>query len=211
MLKTTKRFFCLEGIDGSGKSTQLDLLKSALEEKGFSCLKIREPGGVEISERIRALLLDPTFKGRMSDKAELLLYNAARAQLIHEVIEPALLQGKVVLADRFSWSTYAYQGFGRSLGAEEVQHLTEITCGGYLPELTLVMDIEVARGRARMEKRGGEPDRLEQEKADFFERVREGYLDASKKYPEAVVAIDADRSVDDIQKEVLALVLSRLA
>ena len=207
---TAKRCFSLEGIDGSGKTTQIDMLVAALEAEGYSVVKLREPGGAKISEGVRALLLDPAFKGVMGDKTELLLYNAARAQVIHEIIQPALDAGKVVIADRFAWSTYAYQGYARGLGADMVQRLTEITCGGCFPELTVVLDIDVQRGRARTAKRGEAPDRLEQEKADFFERVRQGYLAAAREYPDCVSAIDADRAPEAVFADLLQLVKSRL-
>lgn len=209
-MQTVKRFFSLEGIDGSGKSTQIDMLISALEAEGYSVVKLREPGGAKISERIRELLLDPAFKGVMSDKAELLLYNAARAQVIKEIIQPSLDAGKIVIADRFAWSTYAYQGYARGLGADLVQSLTEITCGGCFPELTVVLDLTVEASRARTVKRGEAPDRLESEKAEFFERVREGYLAAARKFPECVAAIDAARSPEEVFNELYRLVLAKL-
>jgi len=209
-MQIAKRFFCLEGIDGSGKTTQIDMLASALESMGYSVVKFREPGGAKVSERIREILLDPSFKGIMSDKAELLLYNAARAQVIKEVIQPALDAGKVVIADRFAWSTFAYQGYARGLGADMVQKLTEVTCGACFPELTVVLDLTVERSRARTAKRGEAPDRLEQEKADFFERVRQGYLAAARDYPDCVAAIDADRSPEEVFADLLKLVKSRL-
>jgi len=209
-MKTAKRFFSLEGIDGSGKTTQIDMLIEALTAEGYSVVKLREPGGAKISERIRGILLDPDFKGVMGDKTELLLYNAARAQVIHEIIQPALDAGKVVIADRFAWSTYAYQGYARGLGADMVQRLTELTCGSCFPELTVVLDIDVARGRARTAKRGEAPDRLEQEKADFFERVRQGYLAAAREFPDCVAAIDADRSAQDVFADLYKLVKARL-
>ena len=209
-MKTAKRFFSLEGIDGSGKTTQIDMLIEALTAEGHSVVKLREPGGAKISERIRGILLDPDFKGVMGDKTELLLYNAARAQVIHEIIQPALDAGKVVIADRFAWSTYAYQGYARGLGADMVQRLTELTCGSCFPELTVVLDIDVARGRARTAKRGEAPDRLEQEKADFFERVRQGYLAAAREFPDCVAAIDADRSAQDVFADLYKLVKARL-
>lgn len=209
-MKTAKRFFSLEGIDGSGKSTQIDMLISALEAEGYSVVKLREPGGAKISERIRELLLDPAFKGVMSDKAELLLYNAARAQVIKEIIQPSLDAGKIVIADRFAWSTYAYQGYARGLGADLVQSLTEITCGDCFPELTVVLDLTVEASRARTVKRGEAPDRLESEKAEFFERVREGYLAAARKFPECVAAIDAARSPEEVFNELYRLVLAKL-
>lgn len=207
---TSKRFFSLEGIDGSGKTTQIDMLSSALEAEGYSVVKLREPGGAKISERIRDLLLDPSFKGIMSDKAELLLYNAARAQVIKEIIKPSLDAGKIVIADRFAWSTFAYQGYARGLEKEMVQSLTEITCGSCFPELTVVLDLTVEVSRARTAKRGYSPDRLESEKVDFFNRVRQGYLAASRDYPDCVCAIDANRSPEEIQKELFALVKARL-
>ena len=209
-MQTAKRFFCLEGIDGSGKTTQIDMLASALEREGLSVVKFREPGGAKISERVREILLDSSFKGIMGDKTELLLYNAARAQVIHEIIQPALDAGKVVIADRFAWSTYAYQGYARGLDIALVQRLTELTCGSCFPELTVVLDIDVQRGRARTAKRGGAPDRLEQEKADFFERVRKGYLAAAREFPDCVAAIDADRTPDEVFADLYALVKSRL-
>ena len=204
-MQTAKRFFSLEGIDGSGKSTQI-----RLTAEGYSVVKLREPGGAKISERVREILLDASFKGVMGDKTELLLYNAARAQVIHEIIQPALDAGKIVIADRFAWSTFAYQGFARGLGAGMVQKLTELTCGSCFPELTVVLDLTVERSRARTAKRGEAPDRLEQEKADFFERVRQGYLAAAREYPECVAAIDADRSPEEVFGDLYKLIKSRL-
>ena len=209
-MKTAKRFFCLEGIDGSGKSTHIENLASALEAEGYSVVKLREPGGAKVSERIREILLDPAFKGIMSDKTELLLYNAARAQVIAEIIQPALDEGKIVIADRFAWSTYAYQGYARGRGAEQVQRLTELTCDGCFPELTVVLDISVERGRARTARRGEAPDRLEQEKADFFERVRKGYLAAAHDYPECVAVVDSDREKEQVFADLYKLVKERL-
>ena len=115
VMSTANRFFCLEGIDGSGKTTQLTMLQEELARRGFQSIRVREPGGTDISEKIRNILLSPVHKGKMSDLTELLLYNAARAQVISEIIQPALANGKVVLADRYAWSTLAYQGFGRGI------------------------------------------------------------------------------------------------
>jgi dTMP kinase len=209
-MQTAKHFFSLEGIDGSGKSTQIDKLIEVLTSEGYSVVKLREPGGAKISEGIRELLLDPAFKGIMGDKTELLLYNAARAQVIHEVIQPALDAGKIVIADRFAWSTFAYQGYARGLGADLVQRLTEITCGGCFPELTVVLDLTVEASRARTAKRGEAPDRLESEKAEFFERVRKGYLAAARDYSDCVAAIDADRTPDEVFADLYKLVKARL-
>ncbi len=204
------RFFSLEGIDGSGKTTQLEKLAVQIERQGFEVVKLREPGGAKISERIREILLDPAYKGIMGDKTELLLYNAARAQVIEEIVKPALRAGKVVLADRFAWSTLAYQGYGRGLDIQLVQRQTELTCGEWLPDFTVVMDIPVERGRMRMANRGESPDRMECEKWEFFGRVRQGYLSIAKNYPERVAVIDADRSPDAVFSDLWALIQSRL-
>ena len=209
-MQTAKKFFSLEGIDGSGKSTQIDLLVSALESEGYKVVRLREPGGAKISERIRELLLDSAFKGVMADDTELLLYNAARAQVIHEIIQPALDAGNIVIADRFAWSTFAYQGYARGLGADKVQRLTELTCGACFPELTIVLDLTVEASRARMATRGGAPDRLESEKLDFFERVREGYLAAARDYSDVVTVVDAARTPDEVQRDVLSLIHAKL-
>ena len=173
-------------------------------------MRLREPGGAKISERIRELLLDPAFKGIMADDTELLLYNAARAQVIHEIIQPALDAGNIVIADRFAWSTFAYQGYARGLGADKVQRLTELTCGGCFPELTIVLDLTVEASRKRMATRGGAPDRLESEKAEFFERVREGYLAAGRDYSDCVSVVDADRTPDEVHQDVLSLIKAKL-
>jgi len=210
MLKTASRFFCLEGIDGSGKTTQMDLLEQSLRDMGYECVRVREPGGSRISEAIRALLLDPAYKGLMGDRAELLLYNAARAQVIEEVIQPALNAGKVVLADRFAWSTLAYQGFGRGLNTSMVENLSEITCGECFPELTIVLDMDVKEGRLRMASEGKQPDRLEAEKEDFFERVRKGYQQISKDFPECVSLVDASQSREAMHEIILQLIKFRL-
>lgn len=209
-MKTARHFFSLEGIDGSGKSTQIDMLIQTLEAEGYSVVRLREPGGAKISERIRELLLDPAFKGIMANDTELLLYNAARAQVIAEIIRPALEAGKIVIADRFAWSTFAYQGYARGLGADKVQRLTELTCGDCFPELTVVLDLSVEASRARTAKRGEAPDRLESEKAEFFEKVREGYLAAARDYSDCVAAIDANRTVDEVFADLIKLVKDRL-
>lgn len=210
-MKTARRFFSLEGIDGSGKSTQIDMLVSALESEGYQVVRLREPGGAKISEQIRGILLDPSFKGIMGDDTELLLYNAARAQVIHEIIRPALEEGKVVIADRFAWSTFAYQGYARGLGADKVQRLTELTCGDCFPELTVVIDISVECSRERTSKRGEAPDRLESEKAEFFEKVREGYLAAARDYSDCVSAINGERTPDEVFADLIKLVKAKLA
>ncbi|MDR2581918.1 MAG: dTMP kinase [Fibromonadaceae bacterium] len=192
------RFICLEGIDGCGKSTQVAALGDFLEKEGFKVLRIREPGGTEISEAIRQVILNPEYKGKMNDMTELFLYSAARAQLIHEVVKPALRKGYVVLADRFAYSTLAYQGFGRGLDIEMVKNLLCMTCGVFFPNKTFIFDIPVSLSRERRLKNIYNKDRIEQEQDDFFERVRQGYLTIAKENPETCVLINAARSQEDI-------------
>lgn len=210
MFSATKNFFSLEGIDGSGKTTQIELLKSALELRGYNVVSFREPGGSAISERIRSLLLDPIFKGKMNDTAELLLYNAARAQVIAEIILPALKQGKIVLADRFAWSTLAYQGYGRNLSLKKVNELSAITCENCFPELTLILDINAKQSKLRRNERNNKPDRLEAEADVFFEKVQFGYKQIAKDYPTFVSIFDASRPKEEIHEKILEAVLDKL-
>ena len=195
-----KNFICLEGIDGSGKSTQITALEALYKNRGLEVLKIREPGGTEISEEIRAILLNSAHKGRMSNITELFLYNAARSQLIHEIIKPALESGVVVLADRFAHSTLAYQGYGRGINTSMIKTLLNISCGDCMPGKTFILDLPVSLSRERQKSdqyRTGE-DRIEQEKNDFFERVRMGYQAIAKENPETCVLLDAAKAPDDI-------------
>jgi dTMP kinase len=202
-----KNFICLEGIDGSGKSTQIAALESFFKSKDMEVLCVREPGGTDISEAVREILLDPKHKGKMSDITELLLYNAARAQLIHEVIKPALEKGTVVLADRFSCSTLAYQGYGRGLNISMIKTMLSITCGDCIPSKTFILDIPVSLSRKRLqsdETRLGS-DRIEQEKNDFFERVRKGYKEIAKE-TENCFLIDAANLPHNIFKVIHSLI-----
>lgn len=199
-------FISLEGIDGCGKSTQLDRLEQLFLSRGQSVVRVRDPGGTEVAEEIRQVLLQPRLASRVDSMTELLLYNAARAQLLAEAIRPALADGKVVLSDRFAWSTYAYQGFGRGIDPEKIATLTEIACSGTLPDLTVVLDIPVELSLARRAERnrsmGENDDRLESEKSPFFERVRQGYLAAAERYPQRVVVINGVGTVDEVAARV---------
>lgn len=210
MFCSTKHFFSLEGIDGSGKTTQLELLADALEAKGYKVVKFREPGGSIISEQIRSLLLDRTFKGKMDNTTELLLYNAARAQVISEVILPALQDGNIVLADRFAFSTLAYQGYGRNLSLKKVNELSAITCENCFPELTIILDIDAKQSKIRRSKRAGAPDRLEAEADSFFTKVQEGYRQIAKDYPDSVALFNALLPKEEIHEKILSAVLSKL-
>ena len=185
-------FITLEGIDGCGKSTQARLIAAALEHAGHDVLLLREPGGVEISEKIRALLLDPA-NGAMCDACELLLYEAARAQLVHEVIAPALASGAVVVCDRFYDSTTAYQGFAGGLGEKDVARANELAVGGCHPDLTIVYDLPAAEAYARAT--AGEPDRMEAKGLAYQEQVAAGFAAVAAADPARVRTVDAAGSV----------------
>ncbi len=186
------KFITLEGVDGCGKSTQARLLARALELAGRDVLLLREPGGVSISEQIRAILLDPSNEG-MSATCELLLYEAARAQLVHEVIAPALASGAVVVCDRFYDSTTAYQGFAGGLGEKDVARANELAVGGCHPDLTIVYDLPAAEAYARAT--AGEPDRMEAKGLAYQEQVAAGFAAVAAADPARVRTVDAAGSV----------------
>lgn len=196
-------FLVFEGIDGSGKTTQLRRTKEYLEAEGFSVVMTREPGGTAIGEKIRSLLLDPENKA-MDDRCELLLYGAARAQHLSEVISPALKEGKAVLCDRFSLSTVAYQGYGRHMDFERLDAVDFVAAQGAKPDLTLVIDVPAEIGASRVAESRREPkDRLEQEQRDFFLRVRNGFLAEAKK-DASIVVIDGAQCEEDVFCDVCA-------
>lgn len=197
----TPRFITLEGIDGVGKSTQAALLTRVLELAGCDVLLLREPGGVKISEKIRSILLDPQ-NGEMGDVCELLLYEAARAQLVHEVIEPALAAGRTVICDRFYDSTTAYQAFADGLDREMVTHANNIAVNGCHPDLTLVYDIEVQDAQLRRSDRDGE-DRLELKGLAFQEKVASGFRALIAEEPERVKRIDAAQSIERVLQQTI--------
>ena len=194
-------FITFEGGEGTGKSTQIKLLRQRLEASGHTVRVLREPGGTHAGEAIRFILLDTDSEG-LSDRAELLLYEAARAQLVAEVIEPALSAGEVVLCDRFFDSTVAYQGHGRGLGLEMIDALNSIASAGMVPDRTLLLDIEVAEGLARATRCGA--DRLECEDMAFHERVRGGFLAIAQAEPERVRTVDATGTVEAVAQRVAA-------
>lgn len=190
------RFITFEGVEGCGKSTQIELLKTHLESKGHHVLVTREPGGVPIAEAIRAVLLD-TGHTAMSPIAELLLYEAARAQIVEEIIRPALESGQVVLCDRFADSTTAYQGAGRGLSMDDIERLHRLVTRGVWPDLTFVLDLPVEQGLARVRNRG-RADRMEQQALEFHQRVRQGYLDIAAREPGRVKVITGAQSIETI-------------
>jgi len=195
-------FITFEGIDGVGKSTQLDLLEAWLSENGHEVLRTMEPGGTELGKEIRHLLLHR--KGDVTPRSEALLYAADRAHHVATKIRPALDAGKVVLSDRYFDSSVAYQGAARELSVSEVQEISLWAVGGLEPDLTFLLDLPADEALARRDDTGTAPDRLESEKVDFFARARAQYLELSTK-PRFEV-IDASRSVDAIHKVVIARV-----
>jgi dTMP kinase len=202
-------FITLEGPEGSGKSSQIGLLAKFLTEQGYSVVTTREPGGTPIGNQIRQVLHD-VANTAMSSTAELLLYAASRAQLVHELVRPALAAGQVVVCDRYADSTLAYQGYGRNLNLADLQTITQIATGGLKPDLTLLLDIDVERGLARRRDGGEEMNRLDLELVSFHQRVRDGYHRLALEDPERWVIVDADRPVTAVQTELRAVVLARL-
>jgi dTMP kinase len=207
-LNKTKSFkgqlITFEGIEGSGKTTQMDALAAHLEQKGWTIISTREPGGTKLGEVIRNLLLDPEHQ-EMDPRAELLLYLASRAQHLKEVILPALQQGRIVLCDRFSEATLAYQGYGRGLELKQINSLLTYSTGGLKPDLTLLLDVEARRGLIRIGNRGSK-NRLEQEKIEFYEKVRQGYLQMAKANPQQIVVIDASHDFDKVAAQLQDIV-----
>ena len=195
-------FITVEGIDGCGKSTQVRLIAAALEAAGHDVLRLREPGGVKISEQIRAILLDPA-NAEMGDACELLLYEAARAQLVHQVIRPALAAGKTVVCDRFYDSTTAYQAFADGLDRNMVFQANELAVDGCRPDLTLVFDLPVEDALRRRSGREAE-DRLELKGLEFQERVAAGFRAVAADEPDRVKLIDAGESIAEVFSGVAA-------
>lgn len=208
-------FITFEGLDGCGKSTHVEKLAGVLREEGFDVAVTREPGGTGIGEQVRDILLDSRTHG-LVPLAELALMFASRAQQISEVILPAINRGAWVVCDRFTDSSEAYQGAGRQLGADAVLTLHRVLCLGLQPELTLLLDNDVATSVARARRRnlaaGRQIDenRFEQENRIFFERVHQQFLAIAHREPERVVLIDARRSVEEVHKDVMAAVRERL-
>lgn len=208
-------FITLEGLDGCGKSTHVEKLAVFLREQGLEVVTTREPGGTAIGERVRGILLDSRTHG-LAPLAELALMFASRAQQISEVILPAINRGAWVLCDRFTDSSEAYQGAGRQLGVDAVLTLHRVLCLGLQPELTLLLDNDVAASVARARRRnlaaGGllDENRFEQENRIFFDRVHQQFLAIARREPERVVLIDARRPVEEVHNDLVAAVRERL-
>ena len=190
--------FC--GLDGCGKTTQLMLLAKYLKSKGLEVVVTREPGARGLGEKIREILLN--YDGEVSSQAEAFLFLADRAQHIDVIVNPAVESGKIVLCDRHTDSTVAYQGYGRGLDIDRIKMLNNLATGDRRPDLTIVFDIDVETSMARV---GAEKDRMESAGTEFFNRVRNGYLKIAELEPERVKVLNATKSVEDIHKEVVAL------
>lgn len=204
-----RHFISFEGIDFSGKTTQINLLKSFFVENGYGVSIIREPGGTDISEKIRDILLDKKNSG-MHDRTELFLYSAARVQLLEEKIIPLLQKGAIVIADRFVDSTTAYQGYGREIDPAIIREINQIATRGILPGLTFYLKLDPQLAKERRESRKSPADRLEISGNDFYERVYKGYEEIADYYKERIVTIDASASIEHIQKKILEIVKDRV-
>lgn len=189
-------FITFEGPEGGGKTTQMHLLHAQLKQQGRQVIATREPGGTAIGNAIRSILLDPHHTG-MSSRAEALLFNAARAQLIDEIVQPALAAGQIVLCDRFADSTLAYQGYGRNLSLADLQTLIAYATLGVRPHLTIFLDIPAATGLQR-KSQGAEWNRLEAEQLTFHQRVREGFLTLVAAEPHRWLVVDATQTIEQV-------------
>ncbi len=203
-------FITFEGVEGCGKSTQMELLKGYFEGKGEEILTVREPGGTKLGEKVREILLN-SEEVAIDPWAELFLYEACRAQLVKNVIKPALLKGTVVICDRFIDSTAAYQGYGRGLEIEDINSMNMLSTDGLIPDITLLIDCDPALGLKRAWKRigsvkGRKEDRFEREDIIFHERVREGYLKLAKVEPRRIKVIDGSREIPLIHKEICGII-----
>ena len=202
-------FITFEGPDGSGKTTQITLLAAYLREQGFPVLTTREPGGTAIGDQIRACLHD-VENTEMTAETEILLYSASRAQLVQEVIRPALERGEIVLCDRFADSTIAYQGYGRGLDLDALTFITAFATGGLKPDLTILLTLEAEHGLRRRETDGAEMNRMDLQAASFYLRVQEGYEALAAAEPDRWALVAADRPAADVHRDVRQIVSDRL-
>lgn len=196
-MKKKGYFITFEGAEGSGKSTQIRNAVAFLKKKGYSVVMLREPGGTRISEAVRAILLDKNLK-EMSHVTELLLYLAARAQIVREKVLPALQKGKVVICDRFEDSTWAYQGYGRKISMAAIEQASRLVRGNLKPHLTFVLDVDTTKGL----KRGGRHDRIEREAFSFHRRVRQGFLALARKNPKRMLVLDTSKPIEWVSEKV---------
>jgi dTMP kinase len=190
-----------EGIEGCGKTTQAEKALEAVKLEDRKCVYTREPGGTEVSERIRSTLLDNANSG-MSPVCELFLYLASRSQNVSLIIKPALQRGEIVIADRFSDSTLAYQGGGRGLDKEMIRKLNDVATDGLRPDLTILLDIEPDKGLSRTQSR----DRIEMETLDFHRRVRRGFLEIAEEEPNRIAVVNGDNDIEAIHREIMSII-----
>ncbi len=209
--KPTGILVSFEGSEGSGKSTQIARLAQRLQQLGREVVATREPGGTEIGEQIRNIIVHNSKGDEMCAETELLLFTAARAQVVREVIAPALLRGAVVLSDRYLDSSTVYQGIARNLAPDPVNQINRFAVGNVMPDMTIVIDVPTEVSLARIRQRASDlPDRMERENIEFYKKVREGYLLLAQQWPERVVVIGGTQSPDVIEQEIWAGVQERL-
>ena len=201
-----------EGSEGSGKSTQMVRLAARLQEMGRDVVSVREPGGTETGEQIRNLIVHNSKGDEMCAETELLLFAAARAQLVREVIAPGIQRGAIVLSDRFLDSSTVYQGIGRNLAPDPVQQINRFAVGNVMPDLTVVIDVPTEISLARIRQRASDvPDRMERQNIDFYNKVREGYLVLARSMPERFFVIDGTASEDEVAKRIWTAVKPRIS
>src|SRR5258708_39223682 len=204
-------FITFEGSEGCGKSTQVRRLAEHLKRSGIPHLVTREPGGTPIGESIRELLQFAPHNSNMTPETELLLFGASRSQLVREVIKPALERSMCVIADRFFDSTTVYQGAARKLDPEMIERLNAFVVGDCVPDITFVLDVDAATAESRMQRESRKADRMEQQPAEFYERVLEGYRDLAAHGPKRIVTIDGSGDVDEIEKQIWNTLSSRFS
>jgi dTMP kinase len=204
-------FITFEGSEGSGKSTQADRLAARLQRCGIRYILTHEPGGTPIGESIRDLLQFAPHNSNMTSETELLLFEASRSQLIREVIKPALEGGMCVVADRFFDSTTVYQGAARKLDREMIERLNSFAVGDCVPDITFVLDVDAATAQSRMQHQPRKADRMEQQPAEFYERVREGYRELAARQPGRIILIDGSGDIDEIEKRIWETLSSRFS
>lgn len=209
--KPSGKLISFEGSEGSGKTTQIARLAAHLQKAHREVVTTREPGGTEIGEQIRNIIVHNSKGDEMCAETELLLFAAARAQLVREVIVPALLKGTIVLSDRFLDSSTVYQGIGRNLAADPVAQINRFAVGNVMPDVTIVLDVPAEVSLARLKQRASDlPDRMERENIDFYKKVREGYLVLAKGMPERFIVVDGTKDEEVIERKIWDEVKARL-
>lgn len=205
------KLISFEGSEGSGKSTQIARLADRFQRLGREVVATREPGGTEIGEQIRNIIVHNSKGDEMCPETELLLFTAARAQLVREVIHPAISRGAIVLSDRYLDSSTVYQGIARNLAPEPVNQINRFAVGNVMPNLTLVIDVPTEVSLARVRQRASDlPDRMERENIEFYHKVRDGYLVLAKQWPERVVVLDGRQPLDELEEQIWGAVQLRL-